>query len=109
MPRKKPTQPQHLRILRLAEVMQRTGKSRSSIYDAISRGMFPAPCPLGPRSVGWSEQEITLYIEQCIAARNDGSANAVRSLPLAGSGQRRKIEASPQDVRRRKARRAARL
>ena len=102
------------RILRLAEVKQRTGRPTSSIYDSISKGEFPRPVPLGPKAVGWLESEIDLYIEQCVAERDNGTANAKRSLPLAGS-KRRKIEASPQDVRspqdvhnRREGRRAGR-
>jgi prophage regulatory protein len=88
MPRKKPPRPQHLRILRLPEVQQRTGKSRSGIYDEIARGLFPSPVPLGPRAVGWVEQEIDAFVEACIARRDTGSAE--RSLPLAGLNQRRK-------------------
>jgi predicted DNA-binding transcriptional regulator AlpA len=88
MPRKKPTRPQHLRILRLPEVEQRTGKSRSGIYDGVAKGTFPAPVPLGARAVGWVEEEIDAYLEACVTARDDGTAE--RSLPLAGLNQRRK-------------------
>ena len=93
MPRKKPTRPQHLRILRLPEVEQRTGKSRSGIYDGVAKGTFPLPVPLGPRAVGWVEAEIDAYLEACVARRDDGSVE--RSLPLAGLNQRRKTEAFP--------------
>jgi prophage regulatory protein len=80
------------RILRLAEVKQRTGRPTSSIYDLISKNRFPRPVPLGPKAVGWVEDEIDLYIEQCIAELT--TAPHVRSMPLAGS-KRRKMEASP--------------
>jgi prophage regulatory protein len=82
-----------LRILRLPEVQQRTGKSVSGIYADIARGLFPAPVPLGPRAVGWVEAEIDAYLEACVARRDDGSVE--RSLPLAGLNQRRKAEALP--------------
>jgi prophage regulatory protein len=85
------------RILRLPEVEQRTGKKHASIYADIAKGVFPAPVPLGPRAVGWLEDEIDDWLEARIAERDNGTA--VRSLPLAGLNQRRKIEASPQDVR----------
>src|SRR5262245_17124009 len=85
-------------ILRLAQVKQRTGRSTSSIYDDIAKGKFPKPVPLGPKAVGWVEAEVDAWIEALIAERDNGTL--VRSLPLAGSGQRRrKTEASPQDVR----------
>jgi len=38
-------------ILRLPDVMARTGLSRRSIYAYISNGSFPKPIELGPR--GW--------------------------------------------------------
>jgi prophage regulatory protein len=86
------------RILRLPEVEQRTGKKHASIYADIAKGLFPAPIPLGPRAVGWLEDEIDDWLEERIAERD--SDTAVRSLPLAGLNQRRKAEASsPQDVR----------
>jgi prophage regulatory protein len=45
-------------ILRLPEVKQRTGLSRSSIYLRISNKEFPAPISLGGRAVGWLKEEI---------------------------------------------------
>jgi prophage regulatory protein len=84
------------RILRLPEVEQRTGKKHASIYADIAKGLFPAPVPLGPRAVGWLEDEIDDWLEARINERDTGTA--VRSLPLAGLNQRRKIEGSPQDA-----------
>lgn len=51
------------RILRRPEVQTRTGLSRSTIYDAMARGEFPKPIKLGLRAVGWSEAEITAWLE----------------------------------------------
>jgi prophage regulatory protein len=87
-------------ILRLAQVKQRTGRPTSSIYADIAAGTFPAPIPLGPRAVGWIDEEIDAWVEARIAERDNGTAE--RSLPLAGLNQHRKIEASPQDVRDRR-------
>lgn len=50
------------RILRLPDVMRLTGLGRSSLYAMISNNIFPKPCPLGVRSVGWLESEITDWI-----------------------------------------------
>lgn len=47
-----------LTILRRPQVEARTGLSRSSIYDRIKQGTFPAPISLGAKAVGWIESEI---------------------------------------------------
>lgn len=54
------------RILRLGEVISRTGRSRSSIYADIERGEFPRPIKIGPRAVGWMETEIDSWIKERI-------------------------------------------
>jgi prophage regulatory protein len=51
------------RILRLPEVMTRTGLSRSTIYLRISQGAFPTPVSLGGRAVGWIEEEIQEWLQ----------------------------------------------
>ena len=50
------------RILRRKEVETRTGLSRSSIYAYMKNGTFPSPVHLGPRSVGWIQDEIEVWI-----------------------------------------------
>lgn len=57
------------RIIRLREVESVTGKKRSAIYEAVAKGTFPAPVPLGPRAVGWLEDEIADWQERCVASR----------------------------------------
>lgn len=56
------------RILRRAEIEARFGLKRSTIYDAVKAGTFPAPINLGARAVGWIESEIEQWIEGRIAA-----------------------------------------
>ena len=51
-------------ILRLPEVKNRTGLSRSSIYAFMKAGTFPQSRRLGKRSIGWFESEIIAWIEQ---------------------------------------------
>ena len=53
-------------ILRLPAVMARTGLSRSTIYNRISRGGFPTPISLGGRSVGWVEAEVDAWLTRQI-------------------------------------------
>lgn len=60
------------KILRLPEVKDRTGLSRSSIYLKISHGNFPAPISLGERAVGWVEEEVQTWLELQIKASRSG-------------------------------------
>ena len=53
-------------ILRLPEVMARTGLPRSTIYHKMSLDEFPQSINLGLRSVGWIAEEVEEWIEQCI-------------------------------------------
>jgi prophage regulatory protein len=58
------------KFLRLPEVKQTTGLSKSTIYARISDGTFPKQIPLGPRLVVWVESDIQNWIsEQVSAAR----------------------------------------
>lgn len=59
------------RILRLPEVMSRTGLSRSTIYLKVSQGTFPLPVNLGPRAVGWVEAEVQEWLKQQIEASRE--------------------------------------
>lgn len=58
------------RLLRLTDVKARTGKSTSSIYEAIAVGTFPRPVKVGPRTSAWVESEIDAWIEARISERN---------------------------------------
>jgi prophage regulatory protein len=58
------------RIIRLPKVLEKTGISRSGIYNKIRAGEFCKPVVIGPRSVGWIEEEVDLFIQSCIAARD---------------------------------------
>ena len=52
------------KILRLKEVIQITGLSRSTIYAEIAKGNFPRQIKLtGARSVGWHESSIAQWVE----------------------------------------------
>jgi prophage regulatory protein len=49
-------------ILRLKEVLARTGMSRSFMYQKMAEGLFPLPVHLGARAVGWIESEIEAWL-----------------------------------------------
>lgn len=57
-----------LRLIRLKEVLAICGKSRSSVYEAIKKGEFPAPIKLHGRSSAWIKSEILQWVEGCIKA-----------------------------------------
>lgn len=60
------------KIIRLSEVKQRTGLSRSTIYLRMSKGLFPKSISLGGRAVGWVERSIDIWISECIATSKGG-------------------------------------
>lgn len=45
-------------IIRLAEVMKRTGLPKSSVYEQIKLKQLTTPVPIGLRRVGWPSFEI---------------------------------------------------
>ena len=49
-------------LLRLQQVMDRTGLGRSSIYAMASKGEFPKPIKIGLRSSAWLENEIRDWV-----------------------------------------------
>jgi prophage regulatory protein len=51
-----------LRILRLNEVMLRTGYSKATIWRLQKSGAFPQRLRLGEQAVGWLESEIDDWI-----------------------------------------------
>lgn len=55
-------------IIRLPQVRERTGLSRSTIYALIKAGQFKAPISLGARAVGWLESDISEFIESRVKA-----------------------------------------
>jgi len=50
-------------IVRLIEVRGETGLSRSTIYNRMKAGTFPAPVRLGARSVGWRVADVEAFLE----------------------------------------------
>lgn len=50
------------RILRLPQVIELTGFSRSSIYSMMQDGDFPLSIKLGKRAVGWKEEDINKWV-----------------------------------------------
>lgn len=61
---------QSYRFIRMREAIQKTGLSKSSIYDLMAQGHFPKTISLGGRSVAFIESEIDAWMAERIAARN---------------------------------------
>ena len=61
--------PSSKNILRLPQVIQKTGMSRATIYAYLKQSNFPAPISLGVRSVGWISSEVDQWIDSRIALR----------------------------------------
>jgi prophage regulatory protein len=64
----------HPRLLRLKEVMKRTGLSRSTIYGLVKEGKFPKQITITERCVGWVEDEIHDFILKRLEASRGAAA-----------------------------------
>jgi len=56
------------KIIRLPEVKNTTGLSRSTIYLYMSKGIFPKSISLGTRTIGWLKSDVERYLEDRITA-----------------------------------------
>lgn len=59
-------------IIRLPEVIKRTGLSRSTIYLRLKDNQFPKPIPLGARAIGWLEEDVDSWIDSCVKNKEKG-------------------------------------
>ncbi|SVC00489.1 uncharacterized protein METZ01_LOCUS253343 [marine metagenome] len=73
------------RLIRLPEVMNRTGYGRTTIYRKMEDGDFPKSVKLGgppkdpnafdSRAIAWIEDEVDQWIESTIEERGLGSTD----------------------------------
>jgi len=63
-----------MKILRLPDVMRRTGLSRSLVYKLIADGTFPRQIKLTKHASGWDERAIDTWINDRIAASTGEAA-----------------------------------
>ena len=59
-----------MRILKLKDVLSKTGLGKTSLYKLIGLSEFPRPLSLGLRSVGWLESEVEAWIQEKIHVRD---------------------------------------
>lgn len=50
------------RIIRLRDLVDRTGLSRSTLYRKIAEGTFPKQVRISSHSAGWYEAEVDVWI-----------------------------------------------
>jgi prophage regulatory protein len=61
-----PSTPTPQRLLRLPEVCSLVGLGKSSIYEGVKSGTFPAPVKLSRRAVCWPAASIDAWITERI-------------------------------------------
>lgn len=67
------------RVLTLAEVVAKTGMSKSTVYASVRADEFPAPMKLTVRKSGWLLSEIDYWIDQRRAQRDAANLKGARS------------------------------
>ena len=65
-----------MKLIRLKEVMERTGLGRTSIYNFMTAGSFPKSVSLGARAVAWVESEVDDWIVERIKERDRESKHS---------------------------------
>ena len=70
------------KILRLPNVLDRTGLSRSTVYLRVTERRFPRPVSLGARAVGWIETEVEEWIARQIEVSREIRGQRAGGNPL---------------------------
>ncbi len=63
-----------MKLIRITDVMGRTGLGRSTVYKYMNLGLFPKSVNLTSRAVAWVESEVDAWIQNSIECR-DTEAN----------------------------------
>lgn len=54
------------RILRLKNVLERTGLSRSTVYRKVQARTFPKPLKISERCIGWRESDAESWLRSLV-------------------------------------------
>jgi prophage regulatory protein len=65
-----------IRFLRLPQVIERVGLSRSTIYSLIDQGRFPPAIPLSVQARAWSSKAIEEWMQERLADGDTGPAKS---------------------------------
>jgi len=93
-------------ILRLSEVLRRTGFSRSTLYKRISNNEFPHQISLGGRAIGCLEREVADLIGRRIRLPpgssteiSDSEVASAIAIPKSAQGRRSDAQRSSEPIR----------
>lgn len=85
-----------MKLLKLSQVIEQIGISRSHIYEKIRANKFPKGIKVGIRATRWSDVEVQNWCDEQVAARQenmvtpvsatDGTAKAVWRTKSASKG-----------------------
>lgn len=65
---------QNTRLIRLPEVMNRTGYGKARIYRLINEGLFPQPIKIDSRAIAFVESEVDEWIASAIERSRKNAA-----------------------------------
>lgn len=93
-------------ILRLNEVLRRTGFSRSTLCNRIAKNEFPHQISLGDRAIGWLEGEVANWIGRRISVRpgsstkiSEDEVESAIAIPMSAQGRRSDTQRSSEPIR----------
>ena len=61
------------KLIRLPEVLRRTGCGRSHVYNLINRGEFPKQIQISSGAVAWLESEFETWMDKKIQESRNNS------------------------------------
>lgn len=59
-----------MRLIRLREVLNKTGLSKATLYRLIAAGEFPASIQISSRTVGWEESLVDEFLMRKVSQSN---------------------------------------
>jgi prophage regulatory protein len=81
-----------MKLVRIKATLERTGDSRSALYEKIGKGLFPRPVKLGVRASAWPEAELDAILAARIAGASEHDLRSlVTSLHLERQSAYREI------------------
>ena len=73
-----------IRMLRLSDVLAKTGLSRTGIYDDAAIGLFTKPVKIGARAAAWPAHEVDAVLRARVSGKSEEQLRAlVKSLHAA--------------------------
>ncbi len=58
------------RALRLKATQEKSGLTRTRIYEMMDEGTFPRPIKIGKRAIAWLEHEVDAWLQARVAERD---------------------------------------